>query len=1567
MKKYFLIIFLIFTFNSKLFAIIDESVSYRCDEVFYIDSTCYPADATLDKNGNCKCPSGGCQKCPQIKTQSGEIKKDYYCYYPVNVLSVIAREKNRFPISAKVSLLYEEFGHDNSCGPYDVRSVNCASISVVTGAATAGAAGVASVVAGPVGTFSAVAAGAIFTIIECTQSPTDGFVRETIIDPIRFDYKLNDYLHKDKTGEYEEFDSVYASPAKVFGPSDYYAVMPRLEYVINEEGEKDKIIRFYITQRDKLDSAHYVWNLESTSGHHNYFNINESGFSKIKPSQSVFYQQLLSSGNTVEYDEPAFHGKFWKPMEHCGFYDRGDFKDKEGTDSAGWSLIESYVFTDNPSEHPDFEDKSSDELRGLFNMGDSGYNYHKDVGIKCYNNPYIAGLFAKKYSDEVTAIPIEYEEKTFPKPYAGLRLPPPISEPFFPRTIGIDKRDVYFQPEEPSFMWEIVSGTENNFLNPKALIKINAGKDDEHIKEIGLNEIYNYKYEDYYDLQFYAQTEKNQNVNETPELCVYMCFTYDKGSSKYCSVDIASSVVSGEHNLASYVNTVQKTLRDNAKDLFNLPLNKTDKCFKMADFNIDEAGSSIMVSSLGIGSTYDTPKMAIRMKERNINSLNSVINLYEKYEIENSLTGNEMIFRDAIKNSNSGIVLRPELMTIKQEINIDIGTKYCQYYYPKTSEIVQKEITIGDYIQSSSNNVNNYTKECILHNDPSYLDPKFYNHMCLHNAFNQKYSSAGQFGNIAYSNSLTSHADADKLLFMPNDTANNEKLENNPLKQMPFFANIPGKINNHFKDDYKLRRADGDNYYTYFTNDTPYGAESDTKGHNLCSILPRKILNLSYNMHKETYSFNEATTQGFSSINPIYDIKISYRDPRIVNSNNQLVDGNLNNNVDLFGFSFSVDANILKNRHSFYDGSVDLANNSIFSLISPGLQPENTIDARQSSPSKPNSRSSGVDKESVIIHKKFDYYHDLKIEMENIVDYGANNQKLCLYYRLKDYEACDCFNKYTDYSQIKSCYENCNQWGVKTPFSNACHNYQNCPATDTNINNDGVARYSTIPSTIPYTLQVSGTCPPGSNTVKTPISRCDQYGNWHYLQGHCVPGCPAKYSTQRLRYASDGSYHYHGRNGNDDHNNQRFYFAASTADYTEAGNQDSTIDKEHRATTYCDYKYTGTITARDVCKANNAGWNNNITRVTDSCRRIQCPAQNLTFSKGGKTYSYNMPSNINSESEVTYNCSNFTASGGTPLSGTYKIRCQNVGNTSKSRESRQSDFALRVKSNGCARKCFGKADIDVGGSKYYSNDNVESFITSGGMSSGQDSRQLCDNFESMSLNTERIALVKCNDGTLTTDYDSNCKRTCDASNYNYKPSGWVKSININAGTLHTWGDNAVIKCKDRNDLNHDSPLTSSDNDNNITLSCYDGAITATNNGCELLKLTGDIFSMLKSGNGNCLDWECTSNGCAVKAYNCAARGNRQFYRHGTNQIKDVYSQKCMDLEGNDYNGDVKIHSCHSTSHSDYENQKWYYDDQNRFITNTDNGTYQCLTDMGYNEQVYVRDCTGNANQKWYQY
>lgn len=1546
----------------------DESVLYRCDEVFYIDSTCYPTDATLDENGNCKCPSGGCQKCPQIKTQSGEIKKDYYCYYPVNVMSVLSREKNKFPISAKVSLLYEEWGHDNSCGPYDTRKVNCASIAVITGTATAGAAGAATVIAGPVGTSAALLAGSIFTVVECTQSPTEGFVRETIIDSIRFDYKLDD--DKDKTGEYDDFISVYASPAKEFGPSDYYAVMPRLEHVNNvKSGKVDKIMRFYITQRDKIDKAHYILNLNSTSGHHEYFKIYESGFSKIDPSQSVFYQQLLSAGNTIEYDEPVFHGKVWKPMEYCRFYDKEDFKKKEGEDAAGWPLISSYIFTDRPSELPELEDKSTDELKSLFNMGDSGYNYHKDVGIKCYNNPYMASLFAKTHKnidDEIIKYENEGNETSFPIADAGIRLPPPMTEPFFPKSIGIDKRDVYFQPEEPDFIWEIVAGTENNFLNPRVLIKINAGKDDEHQKEIVLNETYNYKYKDYYDLQFYAQAEKNQNVNNTPELCVYMCYTYDKGSSKYCSVDIASSIVSGEHNLQSYVNTAQKTLRDNAKDLFNLPLNKTDKCFKMADFNIDEAGSSIMVSSLGIGSTYDTPKMAVRMKERNTNSLNSVINLYEKYEIENSLTGNEMIFRDAIENVNSGVVLRPELMTIKQEISIDIGTKYCQYYYPKTSEIVEREFTIGDYTQYSSSNVNNYTNECILHNDPSYLDPKFYNHMCLHNAFNQKYSSSGQFGEMAYANSLTSHADADKLLFMPNDPANNEKLDKNPLKQMPFFANIPGKINNHFKDDYKLRRANGDNYYTYFTNDTPYGAELDARGHNLCSILPRKILNLSYDMHKETYSFNEANIQGFSSINPIYNVKISYRDPRVVNSNNELVDGNLNNNVDLFGFSFSVDANILKNRHSFYDGSVDLANNSIFSLISPSLQAENTIDARHSSPSKPNNKTSGVDKESVIIHKKFDYYHDLKIEMENIVDYGANNQKLCLYYRLKDYEACDCFNKYTDYSQIKSCYENCNQWGVKTPFSNACHNYQNCPATDTNTNNDGVARYATIPSTMPYTMQVSGTCPPGSNTVRTPKSRCDQYGNWHYLQGHCVPGCPAKYSTQRLRYATDGSYHYHGRNGNDDHNNQRFYFSASTADYTEAGNQDSTIDKEHRATTYCDYKYTGKITARDVCKANNAGWVNNITRVSDSCRRIQCSAESLSFNLDGKTYRYTMPSNLNSETEATYNCSNFTASGGSALSGNYRVRCQNVGNTSRSRESRTSDFDIRVKLNQCAKKCFGKADIDVGGSKYYSNDNVESFITSGGMNSGQRTWVLCDNFSSMTKDTNQSVRVDCNNGTITTYYDTRCKRTCDASNYNYQPSGWVKSININVGTLNS-GASSEVKCKDRNDLNHDSPLTSADNNNNITLSCYDGTITATNNGCKLLKLTGDSTSMLRSGNGNCLDWECTSNGCAVKAYSCATRNNRQFYRHGTNQIKDVTSGKCMDLGGNDHDGDVKIHSCHSTSHGDYENQTWYYDYKNRFITNTDNGTYQCLTDMGYDNTVYVRDCTDNANQKWYQY
>ncbi len=1579
MNKLFLLIFLGLFFSNLSFAA-DVNIAYRCDETFYIESTCYPTDAIIDENGNCTCPSGGCQKCPRI---IGSDDKDYYCYYPINIMSILSNEKNFFSFDAKVTLHYEDFGHDNSCGKYDIRPVNCESIALVTATTTVAGAGAATAIAGPIGSIGALLGGAIVTVVECTQDDAHGYITEKVIKDIRFDYKMPQNKLIDGSNVYDKFINIYASKPAYIGPSDYYAILPRLEHVKNDElGVVDKIIRFYISQRDKLDAVHFVMNVSSTSSHNEYFDIYDPSFANINVTQSVFYQQLLASGSDIIPIDTPFNHPWWKSIEYCGFNDKIDFENQGGSDSVSWSQWSSAIFTDNPSELPELSDKSFDDLKSLFNMGDSHYLYHKDVGVKCYNNPYISSLFVKKYEDIESKAPIKYQNTEFPIANNGIRLPPPISEPFFPEKFTINSGNIYSLPKEPYISWDIISGTENSFLNPGVIIKIDEGKDDGFTQDIKLNKIINIPYKNYYNLQFYAQIENNQNVNLSPELCLYMCYAYIDEGKHYCSIDSLSDVRKGKHDLESYLMTPNKILRDNAKNKFLKELAASEKCYKVIDFDILQANSSIMLSGLGINSTYDNPKMAVRLVEKGNNSSASVFDLYSKSEVENSLQGVDMIYKESLKNKDGGIVLRPELMTIKHEMNITKGNKYCQYYYPQSTMTTKNPLNVITDSQAEIK-TKKYSDNCILHNDTSILKDEYYNHICLHNLMNKKYDSVSELSQISYYTQLNNHPDVSQLAFPPNDEKYNVNLKEYPLKQIPFLLNYENKIFNHYKDDYKNRIHYGDYYSKYFTYDKPLGDDSDELGHNLCISPPSKILSLSYDLIKENYEYNSGSFNDFSAINPIYNIKITYRDPKKIDASNEFIDGNLNSNVNLFGYNFSVDAKILKDRHNFWDGSLDSVNNNIFSLISPTLQAENTIDANHSSPSKPKNKTTGIDTESVIVYKKFDYYHDLKIEMENTVNYAANNQQLCLYYSLKDYEKCNCFNNNELYLDIKSCYESCDEWGEKTPFSNGCHIFKNCLATTSNSIVDGVANFSIMPETLPYTEEVSGSCPIGGETIVIPKSRCDQYGNWHYLEGHCVPGCSAYYSTQKLRYASDGSYHFHGINGDDDHNNQRFHFVAATADFTEEGNQDSNVNQIHEATTYCDFKYTGTITAQDTCLASNSGWLNNVTRVTDNCQRIQCPATELSLSIGGKTYKYNMPSNINSETEATYNCSNFAATGGIPLSGTYKVKCQNIGNTSKSRGSTQSDFEIRTVTNGCARKCFGKAQITIPQydslpqTTHLSVDNVENFVTAGGMHSGQIANASCDNFDGVGpYSSSSKVIISCNDGNLSAN-PIYCYRTCNASNYDYRASDWVKSIRINGPPILLPYEGHKEYCKDRNDLNDESPVLSSDEQYHINFYCDNGIIRAENGGfwdgdiynegCKLFKLEGDSTSRLRSGIGHCLDWSGGYNNAPIKAYECATRNNRQFYRHGTNQIKDAESNLCMDLGTNDPDGDVNAYHCHSTSDGHYDHQKWYYDYKNRLGTYNSEGNYQCLTDMGDDQQVYVRDCTDNANQKWYQH
>ena len=68
---------------------VDVDVGLRCDETYSISNLCYPKDATLKKDGSCKCPIGGC--IDGCSTADGV--KDYFCYNPINVLDRIADRK----------------------------------------------------------------------------------------------------------------------------------------------------------------------------------------------------------------------------------------------------------------------------------------------------------------------------------------------------------------------------------------------------------------------------------------------------------------------------------------------------------------------------------------------------------------------------------------------------------------------------------------------------------------------------------------------------------------------------------------------------------------------------------------------------------------------------------------------------------------------------------------------------------------------------------------------------------------------------------------------------------------------------------------------------------------------------------------------------------------------------------------------------------------------------------------------------------------------------------------------------------------------------------------------------------------------------------------------------------------------------------------------------------------------------------------------------------------------------------------------------------------------------------
>ncbi|MBT5827462.1 MAG: hypothetical protein HOH73_01090 [Alphaproteobacteria bacterium] len=291
-SKVFVLLFCIFTNIHLTMANLcdglnvgDCDVAYRCDETYFIKSSCYPFDAIMNDEGSCYCPDGGCFSCSVgLIDPSSE-----YCTYPKNIMNLLKPVDNGTVISSDITtkLSYEEFGYPDSCGKNKKADFSCWDFSL--------------------GTYLYGAPGCLIM-----DDKDDGFNLSQTHRNISFSEIKSNSL-PDATGEFFITNYSNGTP-KALKPNNYYGIQPRIE-TIQQGGSSRDIIRVYFTQGDKHDNAQIMYNVSSSNSDENYFIFGDDNFSNIDT-------------NTI------IDGYRWRPMDFCGCINNCDELTYELTDGS---------------------------------------------------------------------------------------------------------------------------------------------------------------------------------------------------------------------------------------------------------------------------------------------------------------------------------------------------------------------------------------------------------------------------------------------------------------------------------------------------------------------------------------------------------------------------------------------------------------------------------------------------------------------------------------------------------------------------------------------------------------------------------------------------------------------------------------------------------------------------------------------------------------------------------------------------------------------------------------------------------------------------------------------------------------------------------------------------------------------------------------------------------------------------------------------------------------------------------------------------------------------------------
>ena len=139
----------------------------------------------------------------------------------------------------------------------------------------------------------------------------------------------------------------------------------------------------------------------------------------------------------------------------------------------------------------------------------------------------------------------------------------------------------------------------------------------------------------------------------------------------------ASGLRNGNYNLEQYLSQGTENEINAAKDAFITPFSTASNCIDLPALS---GTNSIEITGRNIGSTYESPKMRVILRQNGVVTQNNIVSINsgaDAYNLVNGLTAS----LSTINNSDNKEVVRPHLFTMNQDLLINhVNVNVCLLY-----------------------------------------------------------------------------------------------------------------------------------------------------------------------------------------------------------------------------------------------------------------------------------------------------------------------------------------------------------------------------------------------------------------------------------------------------------------------------------------------------------------------------------------------------------------------------------------------------------------------------------------------------------------------------------------------------------------------------------------------------------------------------------------------------------------------------------------------------------------------------------------------------------------------